>query len=179
MKRNPYRYAFGAMFVALVVACSPAPAVEAGDPAAAKAAALEAALQADRDFAALAAKDGPKAAFETYLDPVDGEFIAPGAVSKGMEQVVAGFAQSPPGFAIEWAPDGGHGSASGDLAVTTGRYTIRIEANAIEQGRYVTVWRKNADGALKAVMDLGVADPPPQSSPTPTPQNPDLQGRPG
>jgi hypothetical protein len=29
-------------------------------------------------------------------------------------------------------------------------------------------------------MDLGVADPPPQTTPaTPTPENPDLQGRPG
>jgi ketosteroid isomerase-like protein len=137
-------------------------------------------MQADKDFAALAAKDGPKAAFEAYLDPTDGEFIAPGAVSKGMEQVVAGFAQSPPGFAIEWAPDGGHGSAAGDLAVTTGRYTIRIEANTIEQGRYVTVWRKDAAGALKAVMDLGVADPPAQTTPAvPTPEQPSLEGRPG
>jgi ketosteroid isomerase-like protein len=177
MNRNPYRAAFAAMTLSLAVACSPATAPAASvaaDPAAAAKTTLEAAMQADKDFAALSVKEGPTAAFQAYLDPVDGQFIGPGSVSKGVDQVVAGFAQSPPGFAIDWTPDGGHGSASGDLAVTTGRYTIKIAADTIEQGRYVTVWRKDAAGALKAVMDLGVADPPPQA-----PAAPDPNGRPG
>jgi hypothetical protein len=113
------------------------------------------------------------------MDAADGQFIGPGVVSTGAAQVADGFSQSPPGFAIDWTPDGGHGSTSGDLAVTTGRYTIKVGVDAIEQGRYVTVWRKDAAGALKAVMDLGVADPPPQSPAVPTPEQPDLQGRPG
>ena len=177
MKRNPYRAAFVAMAVTLLVACSQggAPGADSADPKAAAQVTLDAAMQADRDFAATAAKDGPKAAFLQWMDPNDGEFIGPGSVVKGAGNVAEGFSQSPPGFAVDWTPDGGHGSTAGDLAVTTGRYTIRVGADAIEQGRYVTVWRRDETGALKAVMDLGVADPPPQ-----TPD--DLareQGRPG
>jgi hypothetical protein len=79
---------------------------------------------------------------------------------------------------VDWTPDGGHGSASGDMAVTTGLYTISVGGNAIEKGRYVTVWRKDAAGELKAVMDTSAADPPPPAGPA-TPDKPDFQGRPG
>jgi ketosteroid isomerase-like protein len=182
MKRNPYRAAFAAMTLSLVVACSPgeAPKAEsATDTAAAVQASLESAMQADRDFAAMSKKDGPKAAFLQYMDPKDGAFFQPGVVVNGAEAIAAGFDGSPPGFGIDWAPDGGHGSASGDLAVTTGRYTIHVSGQPIEQGRYVTVWRKDAAGAFKGVMDLGVPDPAAQAPATPTPERPDLEGRPG
>ncbi len=179
MKRNPYRAAFAAMSVSLLVACSqggaPAPAADAAKSVETS---LAAAMQADRDFAAMSKKDGPKAAFLQYMDK-DGAFFQPGVVVTGAEAIAAGFDASPPGFGIDWTPDGGHGSASGDLAVTTGRYTIQVSGQPIEQGRYVTVWRKDDAGALRAVMDLGVPDPAAQAPTTPTPDNPDLQGRPG
>jgi hypothetical protein len=43
----------------------------------------------------------------------------------------------------------------------------------------VTVWRKDAAGVFKGVMDLGVPDPAAQQSTVPTPDKPDLEGRPG
>jgi ketosteroid isomerase-like protein len=186
MKRNPYRAAFGAMTLSLLVACSQgggAPAEPAADAAAdtSKAAELSLAnaMQADRDFAAMSKKDGPKAAFLQYMHPTDSTFYQPGVVVTGAASIASGFDASPPGFGIDWTPDGGHGSASGDLAVTTGRYTIHVTGQPIEQGRYVTVWRKDEAGALKAVMDLGVPDPAAQAPTTPTPEKPDLEGRPG
>jgi ketosteroid isomerase-like protein len=181
MKRNPYRAAFAALTVSLLVACSQGGAPKAESAADALAAAqvtLESAMQADRDFAAMSKADGPKAAFLHWMDPEDSAFFQPGVVVTGAEAIAAGFDGSPPGFGIDWTPDGGHGSASGDLAVTTGRYTISAGGQGIEQGRYVTVWRKDEAGALKAVMDLGVPDLAPQPGP-PTPESPDLQGRPG
>ena len=185
LRRNPYRAAFAAMTLSLLVACTQGgEAPEAGAPAKpdmVKAEAdvtLKEAMEADRAFAAMSKKDGSKAAFLQFMDPKDGMFIQPGVVVNGAEAVAAGFNGSPPGFVIDWTPDGGHGSASGDLAVTTGRYTISSGGQAIEQGRYVTVWRPDAAGALKAVMDLGVADPPKPPGP-PTPDKPDLEGRPG
>jgi ketosteroid isomerase-like protein len=184
MKRNPYRAAFAAMAVSLLVACSggedrslvdASVKVEAGNGAELS---LAAAMQADRDFAAMSKAEGPKVAFLQYMDATDSAFFQPGVVVNGAEAIAGGFDASPPGFGIDWAPDGGHGSASGDLAVTTGRYTIHVSGQAIEEGRYVTVWRKDDAGALKAVMDLGVPDPAAQPGP-PTPDRPDLQGRPG
>jgi ketosteroid isomerase-like protein len=165
MKRNPYRAAYAALLLALVVACSPG-----GDPAVdvnvevnagnGPAATLESAMQADRDFAAMVASEGPAAAFEAWFD-AEGEFVEPGIVTKGGAQVAENFAQSPPGFTIEWAPDGGHGSASGDLAVTTGRYTVKADMGVLAVGRYLTTWRKSPDGQWKVVLDTTVADPAP------------------
>jgi ketosteroid isomerase-like protein len=93
---------------------------------------------------------------------------------QGAEAIAAGFAQSPPGFAIAWEPDGGHGAASGDLAVTTGLYTISMGDQTIEKGRYVTVWGKDAAGDLKATMEMSVPDPIVAPSTAPDPE-----GRPG
>lgn len=176
--RTPYRAAFAAMTLALLVACSgeSGPKVVA-DPALAQATSLEAAMRVDRDFAAMAKKDGLKAAFLKYMDK-DGSFIQPGAMINGGEKVAAGFEGSPPDFMVDWTPDGGHGSVSGDMAVTTGLYAISAGGQQVEKGRYVTVWRKDAAGELKAVMDTSVMDPPALVT-TPTPDKPDFQGRPG
>jgi len=174
MKRSAYRYAFGAMLLALVVACSGSGGLDVNvDISGSPEKTLEAAMKADQDFAALAAKDGPKAAFLAYLDPVEGTRIVPGGMVKGADANAKGFEGVPPGFALAWSPDGGHGAASGDLAVTTGRYTIKVDGVQQDAGRYVTVWRKDTKGDLKAVMDLGVPDPGPQIT------EPDPEGRPG
>lgn len=175
MKRNAFKYAFGAMALALVVACSGSTDVGLTvDVGATPATTLEAAMQADRDFAAMAKAEGLKPAFLKYMHPTDSKFLSPGAVVQGAEAIAAGFAQSPPDFAIAWAPDGGHGAASGDLAVTTGLYTISMGAAPIEKGRYVTVWSKDAAGDLKATMDMAVPDPAVAPATAPDPE-----GRPG
>jgi ketosteroid isomerase-like protein len=175
IKRHPYRAAFGAMLVALVVACSGSTDVGLSvDIGSSPEKTLAAAMQADRDFAAMSKAEGLKAAFLKYMHPTDSKFLQPGAVVQGAEAIAGGFAQSPPDFNIAWDPDGGHGAASGDLAVTTGLYTISIGAQPIEKGRYVTVWTKDAAGELKASMDMSVPDPaaPPTTAPDP-------EGRPG
>ncbi len=120
---------------------------------------LAEATEADKAFAAATLKDGPTVSFLAWFEPEDSQFIAPGQVSKGAAAIAAGFAGSPPGFAIAWVPDGGVGSASGDLAVTTGRYTVKQGEQVLEAGRYITTWRKNAEGAWKVVIDTTIADP--------------------
>ncbi len=179
MKRNPYRAAFAAMLVALAVACSPSdkPIVDVNvkvDVAGGAQATLDAALQADRDFAAAVAKDGPKAAFLAWFHPTDSQFIEAGNTLKGAEAIAAPFDQSPPDFKLAWTPDGGVGSASGDFAATTGRFTVKMGDQTIGEGRYMTAWRKDADGAWKVVMDATVADPAATA-----PATPDPNGRPG
>ncbi len=174
MKRHSYRYAFGAVLLALTVACSGEVNVDVTTKTT-PAATLEAAMQADRDFAAMAAAEGLKPAFLKYMHPTDSKFLSPGAIAQGAEAIAAGFDGSPPDFMVKWAPDGGQGSASGDLAVTTGLYTISSGGQTIEKGRYVTVWGKDAAGELKATMDMSVPEP---LTPL-TPPVPDPEGRPG
>ena len=175
-KKAPYRAAFAAMIVGLLVACSgpTAPVVAVADPNAAQTT-LDAALQADRDFAAAVAKDGPKAAFTAWFHPTDSQFVQPGVYLKGAEAIAAPFEQSPPGFSIGWTPDSGVASASGDFATTTGRYALKMGDQTLEQGRYMTSWRKDEAGVWKVVMDATIADPPSAGSDIP----PDPDGRPG
>ncbi len=175
MKRGPYRFAFGAILLALVVACSGSTDVGVSvDIGGSAQKTLEAALQADRDFAALAKAQGPRAAFLRYMHPTESRFLQPGVVVQGAENIAGGFPSEPGAFSAEWTPDGGHGSASGDLAVTTGLYTLGAGGQVIEKGRYVTVWTRDANGDLKAVIDMSV--PEPAVPPTTTP---DPEGRPG
>ena len=178
MKRNAYKYAFGAVLLSLAVACSGADTTSATTSAveavAGAEATLEAALQADRQFAAMSKAEGPKADFLKYRHPTDSKFLQPVVVVQGAENIAGGFPTEPGAFSAEWAPDGGQGSASGDLAVTTGLYALSSGGQVIEKGRYVTVWTKDAAGDLKATMDLSVPDP--AAPPTTTP---DPEGRPG
>jgi len=48
---------------------------------------------------------------------------------------------------------------SGDLGYTHGTYRrerVNSEDEAVvETGRYVTIWRRNADGKWKVVLDIG------------------------
>ena len=56
-------------------------------------------------------------------------------------------------------------SKSGDLAYTTGTYSMtmtnsKTKKPVTERGKYVTVYRKQADGTFKAVADINNADAP-------------------
>jgi len=175
IKRHPYRAAFAAMFIALAVACSASTDVGLTvDVGSTPERTLESAMQADRDFTAMVKKDGLKAAFLHYMDPADSMFIEPGVVTTTAAKIAEGFTGSPPDFTIEWIPDGGHGSSSADMAVTTGRYAVNAGATPVAVGRYITSWRKNAAGEWKAIIGTTVADP----AFTPS-TAPDPEGRPG
>ncbi len=176
-KKHPYRAAFAALVTVLLVACS-GPVAELGAVVSATSTAqatLDSALQADRDFAAAVAKDGPKVGFLAWFHATDSQFIQPGAYLRGAEAIAAPFDQSPPGFAIGWTPDSGVASPSGEFASTTGRYTVKMGDQLLEQGRYMTSWRKDEAAAWKVVMDATIPDPATSNFP-PTP---DPQGRPG
>lgn len=173
MNRNPYRAAFAALVIALIAACS-ANVPGGGDPKAAADATLKSAQAADKAFSDYAQTAGMGEAFGKYMDALDGQMIGDGDITRGEAAIRAAFKDWPADVKMTWAPDGGVGAASGDIAVTTGRYARTRNGADVGQGRYVTVWRKNAAGEWKGVMDIGAADPPPKK-----PAEPDLQGRPG
>lgn len=180
MTRNPYRAAFAAMTLALVVACSPSvkPSADVTAPASNSKAQAEASLKdamaADQAFSDFAQTATMADAFAKYMDAVDGKLIGPGDITTGEAAIRAAFKDWPADLKMSWKPDMGQGSASGDLAVTSGRWTRTKAGATIGQGRYVTVWRKNDAGEWKGVIDIGADDPPP-----PVKHEPDPQGRPG
>jgi ketosteroid isomerase-like protein len=130
-----------------------------GDLAAARAALAE----AERAFSRLSQREGVRAAFLAYL-AADAVLFRPGPVP-GREFIEA--RPSPP-VELTWWPVYVEVAASGDLGYTTGPYVLR-ETGAgpggeTQNGYYVTVWRRQADGAWKVVADLGATTPPPAGS---------------
>ncbi len=76
-----------------------------------------------------------------------------------------------PGFALDWQATQVQVSRAGDLAYSRGTYDLR-ENDAkgrpiIERGKYVVVWKKQPDGAWKAVADIWNADQPLLAAPAP------------
>src|SRR5712691_3365042 len=69
-----------------------------------------------------------------------------------------------PGFALQWSPTKANMTASGDLGYTAGSYALTVNdptgKPTIERGKYVEVWKKQADGAWKVLEDIFNADTP-------------------
>ena len=61
------------------------------------------------------------------------------------------------GYVLTWEPAYGFVAASGDLGYTYGVYifTTRDDKPLIQQGTYVSVWRRDESGSWKYVLDSG------------------------
>ena len=73
-----------------------------------------------------------------------------------------------PTLRLVWDPDTATIAAGGDLGYTIGRYQLRRLSPdgsfaVLSTGRYLTIWRKQADGSWKAELDTGNPDPPPNA----------------
>jgi uncharacterized protein (TIGR02246 family) len=74
-----------------------------------------------------------------------------------------------PGFGGGWKANKVEVAKSGDLGWTTGPYEINeIDASGkpmTDKGKYLAVWKKQADGSWKCVADMFNTDLPPASAP--------------
>ena len=64
---------------------------------------------------------------------------------------------SDPGFALSFEPSKAEVAASGDIGYTTGTYHSTM-GGVKEAGKYVTAWKKQADGQWKVMEDIFNAD---------------------
>ncbi len=146
-------------FAALVLASTALTAH--ADPASDTAAAVRA---ADIAFEARAEAAGAAQAFREFMDPKDGLEFGDGAPLRGAEAIYKSLGgDAPSKTKLTWAPVEAWGSAGGDLGVTTGTWKItKADGSGTPvTGRYVTVWRKDAAGHWKGLIDIGNPDPPP------------------
>ena len=104
------------------------------------------------------AKDGAKIS-STYAS--DALVATPGQSMKGSEAVNKGIADElgDPGFKLNFHNDKTDVASSGDLAYTTGTYTVSYtdaKTKKVQKGSgsYLTVFRKQGDGNWKAVADF-------------------------
>jgi ketosteroid isomerase-like protein len=118
-------------------------------------------LQTDRDFAVLSVQAGAAEAFkqyaqeDAYLLPPDREPV------HGRDQIVQGFVEFDKKLILDWAPQAAEVAVSGDLAYSWGTSTgtDRATGQPAFRGKYLTVWKKDADGNWKFIADLGNSSP--------------------
>jgi uncharacterized protein (TIGR02246 family) len=156
----------GLLIAALTLAACAQPAPPAPTPAPDTRAADEAAIRAavEQWSAAAQAKDAEKFASFYADDAVlmledSPDFRGKAAIG----EAVAGMMQDP-NFALSFNVDTVGVARSGDVAWESGTYTMTMsdakKKPATEQGSYLVVWHKQADGSWKVVRDVPVSDPP-------------------
>ena len=156
------RKMFASAVVVLAVGCSPTVDV-AGE--------TKALLQRDQEWARLASAGIADSLLAYWTD--DARVVMP---SQPMFQGKSAIRQmvmnnmAIPGFHITWNPEGAVVSQSGDLGYTYGTNEVTVPerpGTTIKlPGRYLTVWRKDADGVWRCVMDYSSpVEPPPAAAP--------------
>jgi ketosteroid isomerase-like protein len=69
-----------------------------------------------------------------------------------------------PGLDLHWQATRAEAARSGELAYTSGTYVMKFndpKGNPLtDKGKYATVWRKQADGSWKVVLDVFNSDLP-------------------
>jgi uncharacterized protein (TIGR02246 family) len=137
------------------------------DPAAAR----DAAVKAVRDLEAAWVKDAnsrdPEKWVAYYAD--DATVVqANYPVAKGKDAIRSALKQTvtDPALALNFRADVIEVSASADLAYAQGSYEMtttdpNTKMPVTERGKYLTVYRKQADGSWKAVEDMQSPDGPP------------------
>jgi ketosteroid isomerase-like protein len=126
-------------------------------------------VETEREFATTSAAKGTRVAFLAFLAE-DSILFRPNPVpgKKWVEEH-----PSSPGL-LTWEPAFAEVASSGDLGYTTGPWELRRDGpneKPAAYGQYVTVWKKQEDGAWKAVLDLGISHQAP-NSPAGTVQSP-------
>ena len=160
------RYFWGAAFALAVIlaGCKQAPPPPAPDT-------HDADVKAIRDLEAatvqaFAAKDVNKiAAF--YADDASGLY-PDSPVLNGVPAIMASWKPmlADKNFSVTWASDKVEIAKSGDLGYSQGSLTQTMTDPKTKKvltvkGKYVTVFKKQADGGWKAVADIGNEDAPP------------------
>ena len=120
--------------------------------------------QRDREWAALALEGKDVERILSFWTD-DAKVFPPGAPVVDGKPAIREFVTgslSIPGFRITWETEEVVVSSGGDMGYTTGRNHLTMPDAAgrlqTENGRYVTVWRRDSDGEWRCVIDIWNAD---------------------
>lgn len=119
--------------------------------------------QLEAKFAADTSKGGGKA-FGSWFAP-DAVTLANGKPpTVGQAAIAAQATWSPESYQLTWTPEGARMGPSGDMGFTWGHYEgvakDRDGNTTKTSGRYMTVWKRQSDGAWKVEMDASNEGPP-------------------
>lgn len=114
-------------------------------------------MEVDREFARATAAEGVEGWVRYFA--TDGSLIRPGRLVTGHDAIREAMAfLNDTSIALLWEPTAADVGAAGDLGYVLGRYELRRGAQTVVVGTYLTVWKRQADGSWKAVLDQGTPD---------------------
>ena len=167
---NAMARSLGLIAAVALAACTQQPAPAASAPPDTRAADEAALRSLIKDWSAAAqAKDAVKFVGVYADDAVVMMANAPdirgiAAIREGIPAMM-----QDPAFALSFEPANVVVARSGDLAYETGSYSMTMtgpdKKPATEKGQYVVVWRKDANGQWKVVVDAPISDPPDVAAP--------------
>ncbi|MES1204197.1 MAG: DUF4440 domain-containing protein [Pseudomonadota bacterium] len=119
-------------------------------------------LDADRSFAGAVLDHGLGAGLAGIVE-ADATVLTPGGVFIGADQIRTGLRPGANAGQLFWIPETASTGASADYGSTAGRYVQVLRGAEAVQGRYVTVWRKDAASRWRIVsmtaMPVRIAAP--------------------
>ena len=114
-------------------------------------------MAADEAFAVLSEATTPKNAFANFLAP-DAMMLPRSSqgIIEGYDRAVAMFGDDgDPGYQLLWQPQFGEVASSGDMGWTWGQYQVVVDGENVDTGKYINIWKKQADDSWKVRVDIG------------------------
>ena len=116
-------------------------------------------MELDKEFSNHSLKVGPNKAFLDYIDE-QAVLLRPNTYPiVGKEKIAKRYSEPDTGIVLTWEPSYSFVSKSGDLGYTYGVYHMKSPSPegepVINEGTYVTIWKKNDEGQWKFVLDAG------------------------
>jgi ketosteroid isomerase-like protein len=122
-------------------------------------------LTTDSAFAKLSVEKGADSAFYHYLAKEAIQLPAGANPIFGEDKIFEGMKSPGAPYTLDWLPQNGLVSQSGDLGYTWGHYTFSqkdlLGDTVYSYGKYLNVWQKQADGSWKVLVDMGNKSPAP------------------
>ncbi len=123
--------------------------------------ALQEMVKTEHAFADMAEEKNTRDAFMAFIAD-DGLLFRPGAVNGKKWMIEHPVPPSDKKPLLAWRPSFAGMAASGDMGFTTGPWEFKNDVKDEKPsgyGHFVTVWKKQADGSWKFVVDLGISHP--------------------
>lgn len=113
-------------------------------------------MEADRAFSRLSVEKGMKNAFLEYIDS-NGVLLKSNQLPiEGADAIDYLIQQNDSAYTLRWEPRNGTVAQSGELGYTYGIYALQPKLkDTILYGTYVSIWKKQANGQWKYVLDSG------------------------
>lgn len=124
-------------------------------------------FEADMAFSQLSNDSGYKKAFIAFADEKMIKLNPRQYATFGRQQLIDGYNKDSSGSEIRltWQPLYAESASSGDMVCVFGDYTLRIRLQSnkdtIHHGNYISVWKKQAGGGWKYILDGGNPTPGP------------------